>query len=286
MHAVNERRDQHIHADRLTGTGRSGNKQVGHFGEIGDIRLAGGCLSQCHGKTDGWIVELFGREYISTIDHLRCAIRDLHANRRFPRNWRDDADALGFKRKGQVVGEINDLINFDPDSRFELIASDDRAGELLYWSIDVYVKSLKCIFKRLGGRVEFILGDRSTGVWVLLQQVERRIIILERCYLYRLRWFSHCSPATRSLFGRFLEKIECLWFVFRFSFLATRFRLAHDMFVIILDLSLFTRAECPLEAEYAFEQLEWPLVELFPRGGAVLDQATEQEWRDDCIEQQ
>ena len=98
-------RDDGVDHDRLTGTGSTGNKQVGHLGEVGDNRRALGIATD--GKLERTALHI--GKHVAQIDVLTLTIRNLDTNERGARYRREDAHRLGGKRKRNIVLEARDL---------------------------------------------------------------------------------------------------------------------------------------------------------------------------------
>ena len=98
-------RDDGVDHDRLTGTGGTGDKQVGHLGEVGDNRRALGIATD--GKLERTALHI--GKHVAQVDVLTLTIGNLDTNERGARYRREDAHRLGGKRKRDIVLEARDL---------------------------------------------------------------------------------------------------------------------------------------------------------------------------------
>ena len=98
-------RDDGIDHHRLTRTGRTGNKQVGHLGEIGDNRRALGVAPNCELKRTA----LHIGQHVAQVDVLALAVGNLDAHERSAGDRGKDTHRLGSERKRNIVLKARNL---------------------------------------------------------------------------------------------------------------------------------------------------------------------------------
>ncbi len=108
-------RDDGVHAHRLAGSGRSGDKQVWHLCEVGDDGFAGHALAERQRELalSRRLLEL-RRLHDAAQRHQRLGrVRHLDAKDGLARYGRFDADRGRCERERHVVGERRDLLHAD-----------------------------------------------------------------------------------------------------------------------------------------------------------------------------
>ena len=109
-------RDDRVNHDRLTGTGSTGDQQVGHLGEVGDDRRALGIAAD--GELE-WAALNIG-QHVTQVDVLALAVRNLDAHQRRTRDRGKDTHRLGGKRQRDIVLEARDLAHTFAFTRLQL----------------------------------------------------------------------------------------------------------------------------------------------------------------------
>ena len=121
--------DQHgVHPDRLTGTGGTGNQQVGHFGQIGNHRLTGDVVTECQGQCRFVVVIGFGCEHLAEVHHFPVFVGDFNADVGLAGNDLHDPHADHRQRARQILGQIADLADFYTRVGLDLKTGNHRPG--------------------------------------------------------------------------------------------------------------------------------------------------------------
>ena len=98
-------RDDGIDHHRLTRTGRTGNQQVRHLGEVGDNRRALGVAAD--GELERTALHI--GQHVAQIDVLALAVGNLDAHERGAGDRGKDTHRLGSERKRDIVLEARDF---------------------------------------------------------------------------------------------------------------------------------------------------------------------------------
>ena len=153
---VQDTHDNGVGADRLTGTGGSGDDHMGQPCNVADDGVAGNIPP--HGKRQLALV----------------AVGDFDADRRLPRNGGFDADTLCRQRQGNVVCQSGDLGNLDAGGRLYLIPRDGRTAENT-GNADSHAKAFQrvhqnarfffhlLIYRRVAGTADTVLQKVDAG---------------------------------------------------------------------------------------------------------------------------
>src|SRR5205823_10552699 len=110
--AVEQGGDDGIDANGFAGAGAAGDEQVRHLREIRDDRVAVNVFAERQRDASPGAAPFLGFEQI-TNDHLRLnEVGNFKADGAFAGNGREDVDALGFERGGDVVVQGGDFFEF------------------------------------------------------------------------------------------------------------------------------------------------------------------------------
>ena len=118
--------DDGVDADRFSGTGRTGNQQMGHLSNVGNRDVSGDVPPQCGGQMALRIAEHIRIYDLPDGDRRDHLVRDLNAHRRLVGDWGFNAHPCGCEVERDVVGQAGDLADLDPGRRLELIPGDRR----------------------------------------------------------------------------------------------------------------------------------------------------------------
>ena len=163
-------RDDGVDHDRLTGTGSTGDKQVGHLGEVGDNRRALGIATD--GKLERAALHI--GKHVAQIDVLALAIGNLDTNERGAGDRREDAHRLGGKRKRDIVLETRDLAHALALTGLQLKGRDRGAGNPAD-NAGATAKLKQGGLQRLGSLFQLLVRRRGgRRLWVGMQDFERR----------------------------------------------------------------------------------------------------------------
>ena len=163
-------RDDGVDHHRLTRTGRTGNKQVGHLGEVGDNRRALGIAA------DGQLerAALHIGQHVAQIDVLALAIGNLDAHERGAGDWGKDAHRLSSERKRDIVLEARNLAHALALARLQLKGRHRGAGDPADHA-GTAAKLKQRGLKRLGSLLKFLVRRRGgCRLRVGMQDFERR----------------------------------------------------------------------------------------------------------------
>ena len=118
-------RDDGIDHHRLTRTGRAGDQQVGHLGEVSDDRRALGI------STDGQLerTALHIGKHVAQVDVLALAIGNLDTHKRGTGDRGKDAHRLSSERKRDIVLEARNLAHALALARLQLKGRHRGAGD-------------------------------------------------------------------------------------------------------------------------------------------------------------
>ena len=163
-------RDDGIDHHRLTRTGRTGNKQVGHLGEVGDNRRALGIAA------DGQLerTSLHIGKYVAQVDVLALAIGDLDTHERGARDRGKDTHRLGSERKRDIVLEARDFAHALALTGLQLKGRHRGAGNPAD-DASATAKLQQGGLKRLGSLFQLLVRRRGgSRLRVGMQDFERR----------------------------------------------------------------------------------------------------------------
>ena len=118
-------RDDGIDHHRLTRTGRTGDQQVRHLGEVGDDRRALGVAAD--GKLERTALHI--GQYVAQIDVLALAVGNLDAHERGAGDRGKDTNRLGGERKRNIVLEARNLAHALALARLQLKGRHRGAGD-------------------------------------------------------------------------------------------------------------------------------------------------------------
>ena len=100
-----DRHHERVHADRFTRTGRTGDQQMRHFGEIGNVFRPINCLAESKRQQRSRLGRKLRRlDHLAKKDRLAFLIRNLDSDVSFARDS-VDADRRSFERETQIVDQ-------------------------------------------------------------------------------------------------------------------------------------------------------------------------------------
>ncbi len=138
---VEQRGDDGIDADRFAGAGAAGDKQVRHFREVGDDGMAIDILAQRE-RDAGLGVDPFVRFQEVAHDDLGLdGVGDFHADGAFAGHGREDVNAFGLERGGDVVAQRGNFFQLHAGRGMQLVARDGRAfGDVTERNLDIELR--------------------------------------------------------------------------------------------------------------------------------------------------
>ena len=151
---VQEAHDDGVHAHRLARAGGAGDEHVGHFGQVGDERLAAGVLAQEHGQLHLGEAVPVGHEFLEA-DALLGGVGHLDADGVAALHVGDDADVDGLERAGQVGGDRGELGDLGAGGQADVVEGDGRAG------LDVDDLAVDAVLAHGGFEVLGLLADEG-----------------------------------------------------------------------------------------------------------------------------
>ena len=182
-------RDDGVDHHRLTRTGRAGDQQVGHLGEVGDDRRTLGIA------TDGQLerTALHIGQHVAQVDVLALAIGDLDTHERRAGDRGKDAHRLSSERKRDIVLEARNLAHALALARLQLKGRHRGAGDPADHA-GAAAKLKQGRLQRLGSLLQLLVRRRSgSRLRVGMQDFERRK--LEAVLFFA---FIICGAAVRS----------------------------------------------------------------------------------------
>ena len=204
----------------------TGHEQVGRLGQVEHKHLVGNRLTDGTGQFHLRLLELLRIEDRFHRYRRRLGIRNLDTHRTLAGHRRDDTNAEGCQRQGDIVLQILHLLDSYALSQRDLVEGDCRSDGGLD-ARDLHTKGAKHIddsvlVGRLLGHVDIGL----TVVIVFLQQVERRVVVVLQVTLRivglqilecRGNGLLVCSLVSLGLFHAELHIIVCIHRLFRRS---------------------------------------------------------------------
>ena len=176
--AVEQRGDDGIDANGFAGTGAAGDEAVRHFREVGDDGMAVNVLAERDGNARLGIAPFVRLEQIAHDDFRLDGIRHFDADGTFSRHGREDVDALGLERGGDVVGERGDFFQLHAGRGMQFVARDGRAfGDVAERNLDVELRERLLHEPRVGHQFLLRLG-RLDGHVRVLEKIHRRQLII------------------------------------------------------------------------------------------------------------
>ena len=175
---VEQRGDDGVDANRFAGASAAGDEQVRHLGQVGDNRMAVHVLAEREGKPRPGVAPFIGLEQIADDDLRLDEVGNLHADGTFSRHRRQDVNAFGFQRGGNVVIESGDFFELHAGRWMQFVAGDRRAfGDVAQGNFDVELGQRLLDQASVGHQV-FLRFGRPNG-WVgIVEQVQRRQLII------------------------------------------------------------------------------------------------------------
>ena len=105
----------------------AGDEAVRHFREVGDDGMTINVLAERNGNARLVAASLNRLEQIAHDDFGLDRVWHFDANGTFSRHGREDVDALGLERGGNIVGERGDFFQLHAGRRMQFITRDGRA---------------------------------------------------------------------------------------------------------------------------------------------------------------
>ena len=125
---VEQAEDHGINGNGLAGTGRAGNQQVRHPGQIGHHRLTADILAQCERQRRVRAVVFLRVQDLAQADDVAVFIGYLEPDDRLAGNDIHDAHTDRRQRARDVLGQVGNLADFHPGAQIEFEARNNRAG--------------------------------------------------------------------------------------------------------------------------------------------------------------
>ena len=149
-------RDDGVDHHRLTRTGRAGDQQVGHLGEVGDDRRTLGIA------TDGQLerTALHIGQHVAQVDVLALAIGDLDTHERRAGDRGKDTNRLSCERKRNIVLEARNLAHALALARLQLKGRHRGAGDPADHA-GAAAKLKQGRLQRLGSLLQLLVRRRS-----------------------------------------------------------------------------------------------------------------------------
>ena len=121
--------DNHrIQANRFTGTGRTGDKQMGHFGKVRVSAVAGNVFAERDKQLGFCGSVLFSIDNFPKRYGCAVAVRDFYADRGFVRNRRFNTDSAGGKVQRNIVRKVCNTADFHAGRGLNFITRNRRAA--------------------------------------------------------------------------------------------------------------------------------------------------------------
>ena len=144
-HSVKQGDYHRVYAHGFTGTGSTGNQQVGHFGQIGINVLSADVFTQSNGQSRFGFSEFSAFQKFAQIYDFPGRIRQLNADGVAARN-NSYTNRNRAHRTRYVVGQTDNPGAFGSRRRLQLIQSHYRARTNFH-NLAVYAKFLQNVFK-------------------------------------------------------------------------------------------------------------------------------------------
>ena len=196
--------DNGIDADRFAAAGSAGDKQMRHFGQIGQADAPGNILAQGHRKA------ALGGGKFGAVDDLPdgnggdVLIGHLDADGGFIGDGRLDAHPACRQVQGDIIGQIGDAADLDAGRGLQFIPGNGRpAGNIHDAGLDP--EAAQRIHQQVGIGAQLLLGIAAAGGLGLFQQVDRREGV---GFFLRHRLQQHLLGGLRRLFLRRFAKVQ------------------------------------------------------------------------------
>ena len=166
--AVEQGRDDGIDANGFAGAGAAGNEQVRHFRKIRHDGMTIHVLAEHNGNFCPGVPPFLGFEYVAHDDQRLDRVRHFDADGAFAGHGRENVDALGFDRGGDVIVERADFFKLHARRRMKFVARDGRAlGDVAERNFDVELRERLLHEPRVGHQFLLRLGRFDGHVRVL-----------------------------------------------------------------------------------------------------------------------
>ena len=173
---VQKANDDGIHAHGFTGTGGTGDQQVGHFGNVTHDAASVNALAQRNGGLGFCLGKLGGIDNLPQGDRRDRPVRHLDANHgNFSRNG-GDADAGRAQTQGNIIGAAGDFIQPDALVKLHLVAGNaGAAGDVDDVGVDI--EAGEGLIEAAGIFPHFLRAVRP-GTHRAFQQIQRREAVI------------------------------------------------------------------------------------------------------------
>ena len=168
--AIKNRNDQRINANRLTGAGRSGDQQVRHLRQVGDVVKSVDCFAERDREFRSRLAKCARLDNFPQEDCFAPRIWHLDADVRFTRHA-IDANRLGFQRQTQIVNQRNNARVFHARIGFELVGGDHRTGTDVF-DLTGDIKLFALFSQPCGQTQQFSVGLFAVR-WRFVQKLQR-----------------------------------------------------------------------------------------------------------------
>ncbi len=162
-----------VDTDGFTGSCRACDQYMGHAGNVGDDRPPAQVLTNGKGQSPIISAEVLGLQKVPQVDGGLCFVGDLDSNRGFTRDRGLDPDVCRREAELYVIGQVDDLADFDSLVRPELIAGDSGALADIC-DCDLYAEGAQGFLQAVGGFFELPLSLVISAALSFIQQGEGR----------------------------------------------------------------------------------------------------------------
>ena len=125
---IEQAEDERVHANGLTGAGRTGDEHMRQLGDVADDAVAADVLADGKRELGLGIAECGRVDNIAQADRADDLVRHLDADGRDLVRDRRDAHILHAERERKVTGEVRDLVELHARLELEIVACDRRAA--------------------------------------------------------------------------------------------------------------------------------------------------------------
>ena len=213
---IQDAHDNGVGADRLTGTGRTGDDHMRQPGDVAYDGISGDVPSHRKRQLAPGTAETVALQDFPERNGVLVAVGDFDADGRLSGNGRLDADPLRCQRKGNVVCQSGDLGDLDAGGRLYLIPCDGRSPENP-GDADGHAETFQRLYQNAGFFFHFLVYRRVSGTAdAVLQKVDagnligtcRRLGDRFGCRCSRCRCFCRSSFRIRGeQFRRILHQL-------------------------------------------------------------------------------
>ena len=176
---IEQRHDNAVHTDRLTGAGGTGNQQMGHLGNIADNVVAANILTGRKGQRRGIFAECLRTQHLPDGDAGGDAVGHLNTDDGALSLYRRHTDAADAQRQRNVLVQRGDLTHFNARAKLHLIPGHGWASDNIF-HLDVHIEAPQGLLQphHIGAH---LLGVVLLGAHCLREHGHRRVLIGRRC---------------------------------------------------------------------------------------------------------